>query len=134
MIVHTAHWHSFKYSCINILFYRLWRDVWQGVSSTFYHLFRFMEDEGILDVTDELHLFCLHLIYIPRINQHLSLWRESWNSHPLSSCANKSPTQLWIEGQPRLPAILPDPDEVYTGVLAIVLCTKPYFSKPAFTY
>lgn len=77
--------------------------------SIFYH---FMEDGGILNITDELHLFCLHLIYTPRINQQLYLWRESWNSHPLSSCANKSPTQLWTEGQPRLPAILPDPVEV----------------------
>ncbi len=80
--------------------YRLWRDVWQGVTSVYYHLFHFMEDEGLLDPIDEVHLYCLHTIFVPRINQHLAVWQGSWNSHPLSSCSNRSPMQLWIAGQP----------------------------------
>lgn len=86
-------WHT-----INL--YRLWRDVWQGVTSVYYHLFYFMEDKGLLDPNDEVHLYCLHTIFVPRINQHLNIWQGSWNSHPLSSCSNRSPVQLWIEGQP----------------------------------
>ena len=59
-----------------------------------------MEDEGLLDPSDEIHLYCLQTIFVPRINQHLAVWQGSWNSHPLSSCSNRSPMQLWIEGQP----------------------------------
>ena len=81
-----------------LYYYRLWRDVWQGVTSVYYNLFRFLEEQ--LDPNDDMHLYCLHTEYVPRINQHLAVWQSSWNSHPLSSWYNRSPMQLWIEGQP----------------------------------
>ena len=50
---------------------RLWRDVFSGCLHVFYHLFYDMEECGMLDASNELHLFALHYVYIPRINQNL---------------------------------------------------------------
>ena len=77
---------------------RLWRDVFYGVTELFYDLFYYLEDIGELDVTDEIHLWALHYVYIPRINNSLKLFANGWNAHPLSSEGNRTPEQLWILG------------------------------------
>ena len=46
---------------------RLWRDVYVGITSTYCHLFWHLEQIGLLDVLDDIHLFCLHYVYIPVI-------------------------------------------------------------------
>ncbi|XP_019849774.1 PREDICTED: uncharacterized protein LOC109580730 isoform X2 [Amphimedon queenslandica] len=77
---------------------RLWRDVFQGCLVLFYHLFYEMEDQGILDINNEIHIYSLHYVFLPRINLALSEFKEAWNHHPLSSMSNLSPMQLWIAG------------------------------------
>ena len=57
----------------NQIIERLWRDVFWFCISTFYFLFYFMEELGVLDQADGLHLFCLHFVFIPRINSLLRL-------------------------------------------------------------
>ena len=57
-----------------------------------------MEDTNLLDPTDVVDLFCLHLVYLPYINHVIKLFIEAWCSHPMSSSGNQTPTQLWIEG------------------------------------
>lgn len=77
---------------------RLWKDVNLYVTSCFSNLFYYMESLEILDPLDEVHLFALHYIYKPRINQALKLFATQWNSHPLSIERNMTPYQLWVEG------------------------------------
>lgn len=77
---------------------RLWRDVVRGVLRMYSDLFYYMEDSQILDSSNDVHLFCLHCIYIPRINQHLLEWKQAWTLHPLRSEHKQSPYQLWITG------------------------------------
>jgi hypothetical protein len=57
-----------------------------------------MESNGNLDPNDDIQLWCLHLVFIPVINKHISSWQEAWVQHPLRSERNKTPMQLWIEG------------------------------------
>jgi hypothetical protein len=57
-----------------------------------------MEDTGILDVNNDLHIFCLHFVFIPQIRQHLSHFASGWNHHGLSSEGRKTPLQMWIRG------------------------------------
>jgi len=57
-----------------------------------------MEGVGLLDPTNEIHLFCLHFVYIPRISRHLSEFSQGWNNHGLSTERSKIPIQLWISG------------------------------------
>ena len=57
-----------------------------------------MEECGILDNSNELHLAALHFVFVPRINRHLSLFTDGHNRSPISTEHNRSPEQLWIRG------------------------------------
>ena len=83
---------------------RLWHDLFQSCLILFYYLFYQMEDLMILNVDNEIHLFCLHYVYLPRINRAVNQFLEAWNHHPLSSMNNLSPIQLWIAGLSRNPS------------------------------
>ena len=77
---------------------RLWRDVTRCVSSSFIDTFTALEAEQMLDPTNEVDIFCLHFVFLPRVNKALADFKGSWNSHPLSTEGNKSPLQLFVEG------------------------------------
>ena len=77
---------------------RLWRDVFYGCTHLFYHLFHCLEDEFLLNIENQMHLYCLHYIFLPRINEALSLFTDAWNNHGLSTTRHLSPIQLWIMG------------------------------------
>lgn len=47
---------------------------------------------------NELHLFALHHVSVPRNNAALSDFVEGWCSHSLSSVKGKIPRQLWTLG------------------------------------
>lgn len=74
---------------------RLWRDVYTSVASTYA---AYMEQEGILNPDTDADIFCLHYIFIPRINNSLSSFKEAWKNHPLSTEGNRSPLQLYTGG------------------------------------
>ena len=44
---------------------RLWRDVFASCLSLFYYLFYYLEDNGLLEADNPVHLYALHFIYIP---------------------------------------------------------------------
>lgn len=48
---------------------RLWAEVNRVVSCYYKDLFLFMENVGLLDSTDPLHITALHHVYHPRINR-----------------------------------------------------------------
>ena len=50
----------------------------------------------LLNVENEVHLFCLQYTFLPRINRALTLFIDAWNHHSLSSMQNRTPIQLWI--------------------------------------
>ena len=77
---------------------RLWRDVFTLCTVLYYNLFYTMEEEGLLDCENEVHLYCLHYVFLSRINKSLEVFKEAWNQHPLSTEGNLSPCQLWISG------------------------------------
>ena len=76
---------------------RLWRDVHRCVAVRFADLFCQMEAEGILVCLNEVDLFCLHTVFLPRINSALDSFIESWNNHPLSTSESLTPNQLFIQ-------------------------------------
>ena len=71
---------------------RLWRDVYRCVSSNYYELFYELEEQQLLDPLNETDMYCLHFIFLPRINKHLKEFSESWNQH------NQTPYQLMLLG------------------------------------
>ena len=54
--------------------------------------------QNLLDPDDDVHLWCLHLVYLPMINKHLQTWKAAWIHHPIRTEKNKSPMQLSISG------------------------------------
>ena len=81
---------------------RLWRDVFCGCKSLFYRVFYPLEDTGLLDPSEDIDLFCLHYVYLSRIQQQLDVFRESYSHHRVRGEGHKSPYQLWIEGMSTL--------------------------------
>ncbi|KAK3088459.1 hypothetical protein FSP39_019451 [Pinctada imbricata] len=77
---------------------RLWRDVYEGVLCYFYHLFYYMEDTGVLDPLNELHLLVLHYIFMDDINRKIEIWVDAWSCHRLRT-TRSSPLALWVAGQ-----------------------------------
>ena len=75
---------------------RLWRVRCFG--NAFYYTFKSMEESGLLDITNPLHLFVLHYVYLPRINAAIVSFVEAWNKHPIRTERNWSPEQIWSNG------------------------------------
>lgn len=46
------------------------------------------------DFTLEAHIFCIHYLFIPRINADLDLFQQRWNHHSISTEGNRTPMQL----------------------------------------
>ena len=86
-------------SCHNQRIERFWRDLFSGCLFLYYYLFYYMEDQGYLDVTDEIDLFSLEVVYIPRINRHISMFLAGYHNHPIRTENNYTPMQLWVRGQ-----------------------------------
>ena len=86
-------------SCHNQRIERLWRDVFSVVLSIFYRVFWYLEEDGYLDIGDEVYLYALHLVYVPLTNNHLREFTRGWDNHPLSTERNRSPNQPWVLGQ-----------------------------------
>ncbi|KAK3593469.1 hypothetical protein CHS0354_036993 [Potamilus streckersoni] len=72
---------------------RLWRDVYLGVVVFYYNLFYFMEDEGILDPLNGMHIAALHSTFFPKINEKLDIWKEAWAKHRMRT-VHSSPRTL----------------------------------------
>lgn len=97
--------HNNDYSCVitgssvhNERIERMWRDVNRCVISMFADTFRNMEQDSILDPLNEVDLYCLHYLYIPRLNKAITEFQESWNNHALSRKGAMTPYQLHFEG------------------------------------
>ena len=58
-------------------------------------VFSSLQSNGVLDPLNIVDLFCLHLVFIPRINQSLIRFQDAWNNHPLSTESNRTPLQLY---------------------------------------
>ncbi len=77
---------------------RLWRDASQSFIGLYRRLFYFMESHHYLDPLNEVHIYALHYVYLPRIRRSVEEFISQWNNHPLSSEKNKTPYQIWTEG------------------------------------
>ena len=119
---------------------RLWKDVYQGVLALYYKLFYFLEDEGLLDPLDDLHLAALHYVYLPKIQEKLDIWNRAWSQHRMRT-TRSSPIRLWVAGQLQNPVgiELRSEDIPYYGVEGFINdnevgfdSDRPVFDPPSF--
>lgn len=94
-----------------------YENVYEGVVFFYYDLYHFMEDEGILDPLNEIHLFSLYFVYLEKINQKLEVLRNAWAMHRLRT-ARSSPMRLFLAGSINTPVDIPlgAEEEVNYGV------------------
>ena len=77
---------------------RFWRDMFSSCISVFYYLFYSLESNELLSSVDELDLFALHYVFLPRINEHLETFCQAYSRHRVRTEGNHSPLQLWLQG------------------------------------
>ena len=70
------------------------REVNRHIRDKYAAIFYRLEENDLLNVDSNLDLFCLHYIYLPRVNKTLSILRLSHNQHAVSNEGNQSPMQL----------------------------------------
>lgn len=58
-------------------------------------IFYELESMEALDVDNEWELFCLHFVYILRINCTLDEFKAAFNNHSITSQVNRTPLQLF---------------------------------------
>ena len=63
--------------------------------SVFKSEFYDLEREGVLDPLNETDLFCLHYVYLPRLNKNLSEFVSAHNNHKVSTEGNNTPAQIF---------------------------------------
>ncbi|XP_057188903.1 uncharacterized protein LOC130553782 [Triplophysa rosa] len=89
---------------------RLWRDVYIGVTSVYQNILRTMEENHQLDISNCIHLFCCHFVFLPRIQASLDDFSDGWDNHPMRTEQNLTPNQLWQVGQLQNPIMDPEID------------------------
>ncbi|XP_041832737.1 uncharacterized protein LOC121634267 [Melanotaenia boesemani] len=77
---------------------RLWRDVWVAVTSKYHDILHSLEEDGLLDISDTVHLFGVHYIFVPRLHADLEIFTAGWNNHPLRTEEGLTPEQMWCMG------------------------------------
>jgi hypothetical protein len=77
---------------------RLWVDLIKDVIKIYSTVFNILEEMGNLDVNNNVYMFCLHYVFLPRINQSLAKWKSAWNKHKISTEGNLTPEQLYTRG------------------------------------
>ena len=70
------------------------RDIFSRVLVFYAQVFEDMEEIGILDPLNDIHLYCLH-VSTPRINRSLEEFVVQMNNTPVSTKHNMYPLQMW---------------------------------------
>ncbi|KAL2085762.1 hypothetical protein ACEWY4_019082 [Coilia grayii] len=96
---------------------RLWRDVRTFVTSKYYNVLWSLEQDQLLDVSSTEDLFCVHLVFLPKLKMDLESFVEGWNSHPVRTERNRTPEQLWWLGL--MTTDIDQPENIEAGFLNI---------------
>ena len=76
--------------------------MFSGVLYLYQSIFQHLEEQGALDPLNELDILLRHIIFLPRINQHIGMWKEGLNSHRMRRAGNLSPLQQYVNGMLRM--------------------------------
>jgi hypothetical protein len=73
---------------------RFWRDVFEKETEYYYNIFQYLHHEKGYNFARPVEQFCLHFLFLPRINESMDECRRSWNIHKISTMGNYRPEQL----------------------------------------
>jgi len=95
---------------------RLWGDVRKKVLNYYISLFSFFTEQYNLQYDDIKIIFCIHYLFIPRINKDLERFRAAWNKHKLRTEHNQTPNQLLLLFDEKSGSIPQNVDEEQYGI------------------
>lgn len=75
---------------------RMWRDVLERAADFYRDLFAVLRNQLFYNFKSPIVKFCLHYLFLPRINETLTEFMNSWNNHKLSTARYRTPKQLLI--------------------------------------
>lgn len=78
---------------------RLNGDLNRHVNRPYSEVFHDLEFRGELNPKNDVDLFCLHYVFLPRINRAVQEFAASYNCHNLSTEKNATPLQLFWANQ-----------------------------------
>jgi hypothetical protein len=80
---------------------RMWRDVKHFVADKFLDAFRELKSQGLLNPGVPLHLYCLHYVFLPLLQQAVTTWVQTWNWHhgAAKGAKGQSPVKVWHSGK-----------------------------------
>lgn len=79
-----------------------------------------MEERRQIDPDSEIDLFCLHLVFLPIIRQHLEDFQNAWNIHGIRTtpgCA--SPFRLFVRGLTNIRRLSVERNEIFTELVQV---------------
>ncbi|KII87837.1 hypothetical protein PLICRDRAFT_112417 [Plicaturopsis crispa FD-325 SS-3] len=81
----------------NVRIERLWVDVTAQVGAMWHEYFIQLELHHGLDINNVQHIWLLHRLFLPIINQQLTFFAESWNQHRIQirHGPNRSPADMF---------------------------------------
>lgn len=91
--------HGYR-SIHNIRIERLWRDYTLGLGWKWKDIFQYLEAYAGLQPDEPGHIWLLHFLFLPVINDEIQLWAEAWNSHVVSIAGHRhqSPRERFVIG------------------------------------
>lgn len=54
-----------------------------AITWIFYDVLHILEEDSLLDISNVLHLSCVHYVYIYSLQAALAVFTSGWNNHPL---------------------------------------------------
>ena len=85
--------------------------------SVFKSEFYDLEREGVLDPLNDTDLFCLHFVYLPRLNKNLAEFVSAHNNHKVSTESNNTPAQIfWTNLHLTAFGVGREPNDAWMGV------------------
>jgi hypothetical protein len=73
---------------------RFWRDMRRSCLNLYKKFFLHLQNDYFFDFANEYVVFCIHYLFLNRINADLERYRDAWNNHKLSTEHNRTPHEL----------------------------------------
>lgn len=89
--------YKFTRSVHNVRIERLWVDITAQLGAAWAEEFTNLEIHHGLDINNVYHIWLLHAIFLPILNQQLTFFAESWNHHTIQirHGRNRSPLDMF---------------------------------------
>uniref|UniRef100_A0A8C6Q4W0 Integrase core domain-containing protein n=1 Tax=Nothobranchius furzeri TaxID=105023 RepID=A0A8C6Q4W0_NOTFU len=73
-------------------------DIWMAVTQVYYEVLHTLEQDKLLDICNNIRMFCVHYVFLPRLIDDLQTFTHGWDNHSIRTEQNLTPNQLWVMG------------------------------------